>query len=681
MNLEDLIKKYDKNIFFKIKTKLKHYKKQIDLATKISLISTFGILFYQHLEFYKETISIVEDSISAQGKMKRRYENCIKEGKIKNLEKIALAHKIIYNKNYKKFIQKKYEDPRLDWNLKFLPYVFIGMFSFLLAEDIFVKKKTKLTKNFSRYALTSGGLYAFLTMMDSKPISTCNLEEIFNKSLITYNLTLIQTGFNYVAYTLFHDFIKKPIALNLPKYIFYCSKYFITFNKTNLEKAYSFFKYADIYLDIEKGINNLKKDYKFNDISKTKEKLDLIIKKDVDNLKGHKSSIDLKHLILSLNYLSSQKNKKENPKFINHKINNFELMFSKNKYAPAFDELKSILNHKKYAYDFSIVYSIIFEDFVDKINNNINSLDLEGVIKFGNSVGNFNNAVVQTWDKTIGFILNDSKTQFKNTYGDRIKAIVSSEYLKRTLAFKKGKLDDLKNEKMLSEELERVLHTKEGFSVARPISIINLVDECYYVNGFSEGISFMDIKQLNHYEKCVDLLKIIHSNIKSKKEIRNYKEDVEKRIVGLDNKFSEMFKCKSWKYIWNYIDNSCSAVFDGDPHGEQMILSDNEIVRIDMEDKGLIQWPFQLNKLTIQSGMKGKNYENLVNRYCDGNNMFENIKAYLLATIPSALSYISRTHGDKTKIKQREIYLNCAIHAAEELNLNDLKKHIKKIKI
>ncbi|MBW3019885.1 hypothetical protein KY334_01195 [Candidatus Woesearchaeota archaeon] len=669
MNLENLVRRYENDFNFRFKSKFKNFVKRTKpyrLILGIPLWFALSGVYHTNLrkEFSEyrelirdrkkriESISKIIDNENINPKLKLETENYIKE----ELEE--------YNSDLRSYYEYRIDPEAYNYLFNIL---FYGILGFYLVNDVLRVKKISHDK--SNYSLL--GIYALSRLAVTNNILDMESDYALRMGISSLNELIILSSLNSLSNILYNNF-SKPGIINGPKSVYKYIKGLIKKDEELIEQSYDYLKKDKL----EKKLSTVELFFvkpKSENIKYVKDSIEKII-----SGKGLTQNYDMKSLTYNTNsFLFNFLSGNIKDLAVRNTIQ-FNHYFTNGNYTKAFQKLKRIKEHSEYSYDFSIVYALMLNKFVNNLKNDCSEYDAKGVIDFLKKHDDLDSFIDKTWGRTLEVLLRDEKTKFENISGNNIKCIATSEFLKNALALKENSRKSLEQEFSNSLFIKYLIYDSEEFDVINSLKVVDFNDKSYLISEFKEGPTLMNIKDLETFVKASKFLKLIHTRLDSKKSKRDYKTEVESRILTYDLDLINIIRSESWKEIWNCISEQ-NSFYDADPHGEQYIVNE-KITRLDLDDKGIIEWPFQLNKLAIQSGLKGNNYEAIVNAYCDGYKLWDSCKCFLMASIPSALSYISRTIVDENgNDKQRKIYLDFALNSCSELGFDDLKEMIMKI--
>lgn len=344
--------------------------------------------------------------------------------------------------------------------------------------------------------------------------------------------------------------------------------------------------------------------------------------------------------------------------------------YSNGNYENAFEAIKQLGAIAGMEQDCALLYTLFADKFMNSLEKHPENFDVEGIARLKlPSQG-------RLWTQLLDAILKNPKTTYSTVHGERVKAFSSSEFMGKTLLAKIGNRAEFEDERDICLQAERVCD--DELAVLKPLAIVDHDGKAYYAMVYKHGLkSLFEAGEVPHFERAARFLRLIHDNVKSSKGNRDYRKIVEQRILSSHfGSLKQIVEEEEWNNLWN---SAGPYVFDKDPHGGQWLCSQRKLFGIDFTDKGNVQRGFQLNKLVVESSLKG-NDEIAVLKAYDVENLDSLRVEYWNAMIPSALSYLCFPVYKGMDVRtQQLVYLENARMAAFFVRAEKLKKIIEKI--
>jgi len=293
-------------------------------------------------------------------------------------------------------------------------------------------------------------------------------------------------------------------------------------------------------------------------------------------------------------------------------------------------------------------------------------------------------SAVPIYSAVIDYLLEDDR-DFERI-GETVNPVLEyapKKFIRSSLVFKKGNLDDLVAEVHLGREARRIAEPF-GFKVPQPIGYFEKDGEYYSVQKRSPGTSLLEIGINSDYENAAKFCAVMHAQMP--RNSPKGEEDIEGKIKAkLYDKNLDANKQLAAQIIWNLAPvkealKDSVYVFNGDFHPENFLVNpDRTIEGIDWEDKGLVPIAFDLvNLLEYRRHFTWQQKKNIIRTYVDEYNKHSNETeidykqfefAYLNSVIPRAISLCaawSQPHR-KSLRKYRSDILDKAVEAINRI--------------
>ncbi|MBW3021119.1 hypothetical protein KY334_07530 [Candidatus Woesearchaeota archaeon] len=604
MSLEGLVEKYDNDFGFKLKCKLKHYAKKAKSLLAIGALAYMGV---------SSTIG-VKDLIQCKE-----------------------------NKNPKPI------NGRVPWEIP-LTTAGVGIAGYLYLRKKNNKPKNKKLDNIEQFLKNpfceeNQQIDCKINYEDTIEIINNNHKNIFNYSKISSTVLGSATTLFYFSQIsdLSNTFIING-KIGLMASIFYSSAYVSErvleyFKKIKLSKNDIQMKIGIITSGMLFESLKLRKQNKLYESNEFQEELD-----------------ELNHLNDIINAINERKPKNlyELPKILSKKVED-------NIYFGEYIEILS--NSDMKLQNQELIQAMIFDSLITRFNYETHKMDLEGIMNFKKEYCFFEKESDNLWENVLSKVLRENKTE--PIYGEHVLTL-KENLVSDLFIIKKLDEEEAIYEKLLAERVEKLIAGHKEYDMSKPYKILKYNDDYYYFNKKIDGNDLNSIFSIEPIIKASKYLRLIHDNINSSKNRRDYKKELEDRLPQIP---------EWWDEIWKEIDED--YVVDMDPHGGQWIFDGEKIYRIDFSDKGSVQRGFQLNKLVVESeGSVWLDKRDVVLKNYD----YENHKQYDLCMLISAHSYISKSFYkglDINEVKRR--YAEAANISAQNLGFKNIGKYFKKI--
>jgi hypothetical protein len=361
------------------------------------------------------------------------------------------------------------------------------------------------------------------------------------------------------------------------------------------------------------------------------------------------------------------------------KIMFLEWLFQSGSYHSALAKIEELSRAYGMKYDFAINHALFLDQIVRNAERNPEHYDLCGLAELRQKLGPLKSAVDCEWSRVIDCMLADEQTTFSSVSGERVKAFAVSDFIGKTLVLKIGSAEELETERNASSQAEKAVEGMHNASVLSPLALVSRRGRSYYVLLYkSTAKNLFEETDISKFKKAAEMLSSVHAGVRSARGVRDYRRIVEQRILASDFDFLRpVVEEEEWSRVWDYAGSE--AVFDKDPHGAQWLSDSEMLFAIDFSDKGLVQRGFQLNKLVVESSLRGNCAEEVLRAYCPES--ADMLREYYASMIPSALSYacLPVNKGMDPK-EQVVVYLDNADACAERLNLAKIRGYITKIR-
>lgn len=199
----------------------------------------------------------------------------------------------------------------------------------------------------------------------------------------------------------------------------------------------------------------------------------------------------------------------------------------------------------------------------------------------------------------------------------------------------------LLSEKKRLEEMSRILLDHPSYFVPQVIHLTSAPKDALYslIMRRKKGELLQHCK-VEDVEKAADYLAIIHKKLSHPKQVRDYKQLINQRVLDSDYDFLKPI-VNQWSFLFENVIGE--LVFDKDAHGRNWIVGDEGITALDFEDKDSAHQEYDLNKLIEQYHQTGfaekiRVLKTYFNRF-GVKDTPERIKGYLSATFPAAVNH------------------------------------------
>ncbi len=334
-----------------------------------------------------------------------------------------------------------------------------------------------------------------------------------------------------------------------------------------------------------------------------------------------------------------------------------------------------------------------FEDSIKKYPEN--DLDLNCLYAYALDVMK-KNAEPQ-WKKVIGLILKDDSLEYEQIGESKNKVLIVGEggILKNSFIFKESRdKESLEKEIKLTNELEGLVSSYSQYKVPQDINITEYDSKYIYAMMRESGKTLMELiesktEPFEHIKGVAEYLSLIHAktSLYGLKTL-NYREKIEKvlnEVPYVDSSLKNL--------IVNNIDPIVHAfddaimVFNKDAHPQNWLITEyNEIVAIDIENKGAVPVEFDLANLIeysdfftndSQGDKKRKEvidlYKQCYVEHSGDITALEKINEfrYLNAIVQRTISLYSAWSSPNRKSLwgSRKIIVNNALHAIDRLSI------------